>query len=158
MKKFISAMALAATSLFAQMTNAAPAEWADDPTIVYNGQFSHESCIKGEHGQTATLAYNIEVISVKKSWDQATAGKSELEKSVLQARLLETVRQALNSEWRTRIAMLTADDIANMSDAYLEAADVAFNKIPEIVAEKTGIEVMVGSDRPPTVYPGCDLK
>lgn len=158
MKKILSALTLAAAGLISQVTNASPADWADDPTVIHSGSFTHESCIKGEGGKPEKLAYNMEVIAMKASWDAATAGKSDSEKTALQNKLLKIARQALDAEWRTRAATLSISDVEDMTDAYAAATDAAFNKIPEIIQKETGVEVMVGSDRPPMVYPGCNLK
>lgn len=158
MKKIFSALTMAVAGLISQVSNASQADWANDPDIVYSGSFPHESCIRGADGKPEKLVYNMEVLSMKPSWDKATTGKSDAEKTALQKKLIDISHQALDTEWRTRAATLTIADVENMTDAYAAATDAAFNKIPEIIEKETGVEVMVGSDRPPMVYPGCDLK
>ena len=167
MKKFLSAMALAAAGLTAQTTVQAAAEdWKDDPTVMFN-EVTQESCTKAADGKQDTMTMQVEVIVIKDSWDRAIAGKTPAQQAALKQKVLDVALKALNTELRPRIADFTKGEIVEAydkdredyaNDPYRRSTGKAFQAAQNAVFTEVGIETMVGVDAYPTFTPGCKLQ
>lgn len=167
MKKFLSAVALAAAGLTAQSTaHSAPEDWVDDPTVVFH-EVKSESCTKPVDGQASTMILTVEVLAVKESWDKAMAGKSPAEQQALKEKMLTLTAEGLKSEFAPRMGDFTQKDIEGAygmdsaqfkSDPYRTAVNNAFSKVSDDVRKATGIENFMGVDAYPKFKPGCELK
>lgn len=167
MKKFLSALALAAAGLTSQNAAlAAPEDWVDDPTVVFN-EVEQKSCIKPLNGEAHTMTLNVEVIAAKDSWDQAMKGKTPAQQKALTKKMLDTALKTLNEDFSPRMADFTKDDIEAAydmdradygRDPYRAAIRNSFEKAITAVRNATGIDTMIGVDAYPQFTKGCKLK
>ncbi len=167
MKKFLSAMTLAAAGLTSQTTALAAFEdWKDDPTVVFH-EVAQKSCTKPQNGTAHTMTLAVEVIAVKESWDKAMAGKTPAQQKALTKKMLDTVVKTLNEDFRPRMGDFTKDDIEAAyeldsadygRDPYRAAIRNSFEKAGDDVRKATGIETMIGVDAYPEFSKGCTLK
>ena len=167
MRKFLSAITLAAVGLTAQTTaHAAPEDWKDDPTVVFH-EVEHKSCTKPLKGAAHTMTLTVEVLAAKKSWDQAMVGKTPAEQKALTTKMLDTAVKSLNEDFSPRMRDFTKDDIEAAyeldrddygRDPYRAAIRNAFEKAISDVRKTTGIDTMMGVDAYPEFSKGCKLK
>lgn len=149
MNRYLSAMTLAGAALTATFAQAAPEDWEHDPTVVYH-EVKHSSCTKPENGQPQTVTFSVEVLAIKKSWDNASLAQKDSYAGV--------AREVLDREWRPRVADFTKDEISDRINAYRRAANNGLTHVGDEIQRITGIETMAGIDLEPDFQPGCTLK
>jgi hypothetical protein len=167
MKKLLSAVTLALAGLTSQTAvQAAPEDWADDPTVVFH-EVEIQSCTKPENNQRSTMSTKVEVIAIKESWDKAMAGKTPEQQKLLKEQMLSVARARLDAAFAPRMSEFTQKDIEDAyemdssnfgRDPFRAAVGDSFNKIVTEVEAATGIEVMIGIDARPVFTPGCTVK
>ena len=148
MKRYFAAIAMAGTTLLSGPAQAAPEDWVNDPTIVYN-DVKHQSCTKAVDGKTQTVMFTVELIADKDSWNKASAANKAAFKSV--------ALKALDDDWRPRVKEFTAEEVTDRINDYRLAARNSLTYVGEEIKRQTGIETMVGIDIEPVFVPGCKL-
>lgn len=167
MKKFLSAMTLAAAGLTSQTTALAAFEdWKDDPTVVFH-EVTQKSCTKPQDGTAHTMTLTVEVLAAKESWDKAMAGKTPAQQKALTKKMLDAAVKSMNEDFAPRIADFTKDDIEAAyeldradygRDPYRAAIRNSFEKGISDVRKATGIDTIIGVDAYPEFSKGCTLK
>ncbi len=167
MKKFLSALTLAAAGLTSQNAALAAAEdWKDDPTVVFH-EVTQKSCTKPHNGTAHTMTLTVEVLAAKESWDKAMTGKTPAQQKALTQKMLDTAVKSLNEDFSPRIKDFTKDDIEAAyeldreeygRDPYRAAIRNAFEKATNDVRKATGIDTLIGVDAYPEFSKGCALK